>query len=87
MKVEFHYRTVDPSGGMLTLFEDTDSLPRLPEVGENVLIPSGPTPRLYTVEKIEWKIERFNPNLDDLPVYVLTMIIHCLAHTSSKPTS
>jgi len=93
MRVEFHYSTSETGGGMrggtITFTtEDPNNLPRLPEIGEKIQIVSGPKSELYTVEKIEWRIDiprafHFGYRTHD----ELTMIVQCRAHASSPSSS
>ena len=78
MRVKIH-RKGDTGGGGLTLSEDANNLPRLPEVGENIFVGSafGRSKAVYLVESISWDVENTNTAPDTMPVYELTMNIHC----------
>lgn len=86
MKVVIHYATVGPSGGMLTLTEDVSAMPRLPEVGEKIVIKSAwHGGRTYKVESIDWIVENTSntgSRIGTLPIYEVTMNIRCRAGSS-----
>ena len=79
MKVKIH-RKGDTGGGTLTLTEDAGSLPRLPEVGEKIVVDLaffGRSKTVYLVDSISWDVENTNTVPNTMPVYELTMNIHC----------
>lgn len=87
MKVKIHYATVGPTGGMLTLTDDVSTMPRLPEIGEEIAI--GPAnqvlSRRYVVKSIDWEVQRIDAGLDAVPEYEITMHIRCRAMMTSGP--
>ena len=78
MKVIIHYQS-GSGGGMLTLAEDASTLPRLPEVGEKIVVGSavGRSKKTCHVQSISWEVENTNTVPDTKPVYELTMNLHC----------
>jgi hypothetical protein len=78
MIVKIHYKG-SAGGGMLTLTEDASALPRLPEVGEKIEIGTahGSSKKSCQVQSITWVVEDINTEPDTIPVYELTMNLHC----------